>query len=367
MTEREAYVAFNLTGQIGSVKVSALAERAGGVAAAWAAYPSKEARAGGTVDVDAELRKARRYGASIVTPADASYPKALLAVRGHPLALYAMGDISALSKSAIAIVGTRRPTAYGLSIAHNLSADLAADGWAIVSGLALGIDAEAHMGALDAGGVTIGVLGSALDRFYPEENKILGRRIVDRGGAVISEFPFGRGPDQQTFPQRNHVVAGLCAGVIAVEAPYKSGTLITAGLAADMGRTVMAVPGRIDSPASAGCHALIRQGARLVCSAKDVAYEMGELMPAAGPGRGGAENPPADGGAGGAATLPPPPYSLEESIVMRNIDETPVSMDRLAAKTKFSAAKLNVLCMALRMKGRLVFLPGNRVAAPRSE
>ena len=279
MTDSEAFVAFNLADSIGSVGVGELAERFGGVAAAWEAYSSRKSRTGGVVDVKAEFDKARSLGVSIVTPADESYPETLRSVRGHPLALYVRGSTAVLSRPSVAIVGTRRATAYGLDMAEGMARDLAQAGWCIVSGLALGIDAAAHRGALSAGGGTVGVLGSALDRFYPEENLGLAREMAERGGAVVSEFPFGREADTQTFPQRNHVVAALASGVVAVEAPTKSGTLITTSIAADIGRTVMAVPGRVDAPRSAGCLRLIRDGAVLVRGATDVAEALSELFP----------------------------------------------------------------------------------------
>lgn len=363
MTERDACIAFNLTERIGSVKAAALAGKFGSLAAAWKNGPAWTARGGGPVDVEGELRKAAKYGVAILTPVDPGYPRQLKASRSHPLALYIKGDPAALSKPSISIVGTRRATSYGLSIARNIARDLAADGWCIVSGLAHGIDAEAHRGALEASGTTVAVLGSALDKFYPEENRELGREIAQKGGAVVSEFPFGRSPDMQTFPQRNHVVAGLSNGVIAVESPRKSGTLITCNIALEIGRTVMAVPGRIDSNASAGCLELIRNGARLVRNAKDVEEEMRELSGALEKIKQDGDD--ADGKPGEDEPSPPsaPSYSIEESIVLRNIDETPVSMDVLAAKTRFSPARLNVVCLSLRMKGRLCFLPGNRVAS----
>jgi len=365
MTEQEAYVAFNLTEQVGSVRVSELALRAGSVSAAWELYPNKVARSGGEVDWRRELAKAEKFGVCVVTPADEEYPDQLRTAPGHPLALYVKGDVKVLSLPSIAIVGTRRATQYGLDQADRLARDLAADGWAIVSGLALGIDAEAHGGALAVGGVTIGILGSALDEFYPEENRELAREIVRKGGAVISEFPFGRPPDQQTFPQRNHVVAALARGVIAVEAPAKSGTLITTGIAADLGRVVMAVPGRVDSRSSAGCLKLIRDGARLVRSARDVEEELVELFPRTVRSLGGRapERPVED--MKRTDRSPDPPFSLEESMVMRVVDAEGVSLDTIVEKTKLSAAKVNSLCMTLRMKGRLRFFPGNRVALPR--
>ena len=252
MTEREAYVAFNLTEHVGFAAVEEMRKAAGSVAAAWEAYPKKVSRVGGEVDWEGELRLARKHGVEIVTPADGAYPKILLSSPGWPLALYVKGDVAALSRPSIAIVGTRRVTAYGRDVANRLAYDLAKAGWCVLSGLALGVDACAHQGALDAGGTTVGVLGSGLDCFYPDQNRELARAMVRGGGAVVSEFPFGRPPDRETFPIRNHVVAALSRGTVAVEAPERSGTLITTSFAADLGRTVMAVPGRIDSTCRRG-------------------------------------------------------------------------------------------------------------------
>lgn len=360
MTEHEAYVGFNLTERVGSVAVAGLVARFGSVAAAWAEYPKKKARAGGEVDIAAEERKAKEFGVVILTPADAGYPKILLKESSHPLALYVKGRVEALSKPALALVGTRRADDYGLVTAEELSHDLAAGGWMIVSGLALGIDAAAHRGALAAGGVTVGVLGSALDRFYPQENRELAREIVAKGGAVVSEFPFGREPDTQTFPQRNRTVATLARGVIAVQAPVKSGTLITAALAVDLGRTVMAVPARIRDRLGAGCLKLLRDGARLIRNAEDVFDEMSELLPRSRMKPVAAEpdarrEPPA---------IELPAVTLEESLVLKAVDEDGVSVDRVVSVTGLPPAKVSALCMALRLKGRLRYLPGNRVALP---
>ena len=369
MTDREAYVAFNLTDKVGSVKVAGLVSEFGTVSAAWNAWPNKVSRAGGDIDVAAEFALAKRYGVEIVTPADAAYPPRLLEQPSHPLALYVKGDAEVLKTPAVAMVGTRRATPYGLDQAFAISRDLVANGWTIVSGLALGIDAESHRGALAAEGKTVGVIGSGLDRFYPEENRALAREIVEKGGAVVSEFPFGRSPDTQTFPQRNHVVAALAHGVVAVEAPLKSGTLITTSLAADMGRVVMALPGRVDSRSSQGCLAILRDGARLVRSAKDVEEELSTLVPKE-------KRPVAKRrrGASAAKTVPAkapegekivPKFSVEEAMIMREIDNEGVSMDVLIRRTGLPAEKVNALCMELRLKGRARFFPGNRVALPR--
>ena len=360
MTERQAYVAFNLTDKVGFATVSELAAEAGSVAEAWARYPKKVSRSGGEVDWEREFRLAEKFGVEILTPADKGYPKRLLSAPGRPLALYVKGSVEALSAPAIAIVGTRRATSYGRDVAGRLSFGLAKAGWCVVSGLALGIDADAHRGALEADGATVGVIGSGLDQFYPEENRELAREIARRGGAVVSEFPFGRPPDRETFPIRNHVVAALAHGVVAVEAPLRSGTLITTSIAADLGRTVMAVPGRVDSRSSAGCLQLIRDGATLVRGVDDVLEAMSELIPKTSP-RGAAD------GEGRVPAVDPetPPYSVEEAMVMLYVDDDGVSVDELVRQTKLPAERVNAVVMGLRIKGFLRFLPGNRVAVLR--
>lgn len=356
MSDRQAYIAFNLTDRIGPAKLERLAEAAGGsVAAAWEAYPEKVSRTGGEVDVAAEEELAKRYGVKIVTPADEGYPARLRGVPGAPLALYVKGDVAALSKPMVAIVGTRRATPYGHAVAHRLAADLASAGWCVVSGLALGIDADGHRGALDARGLTVGVIGSGLDRFYPERNRDLAREIVAKGGAVASQFPFGRPADEQTFPIRNHVVAALAQGVVAVECPQKSGTLITTGIAADLGRPVMAVPGQVDSHMSAGCLDLIRNGAILVRNADDIIEVLSPLSP----------RKPAKEELAPARDPEAPPYTVEESLVMLHVDAVGVSVDELVAKTGLPPRKVNSLAMELRLKGFVRFLPGNRIALPR--
>jgi DNA processing protein len=370
MTEKEAYIAFNLTEGVGSVKLAGLVSMFGSVASAWENYPHKTGRIPGVIDWERELKLASKYKVEILTPADDDYPAVLKEMRARPLALYVKGDVKAISRPAIAMVGTRRSTEYGRNEASKLSFDLASNGWAIISGLALGIDAAAHRGALDASGVTVGVLGSALDMFYPDENRSLAREIIEKGGAVVSEFPFGRGADEHTFPQRNRVVAALSKGVIAIEAPAKSGTLITTSLAAELGRMVMALPGRVDSRASAVCLKLIRDGARLVRNARDVEEEMGDLF-----GRSALNSEDASSSGDKRKTemkndtghFADVPFNVDESIVMRNLGDEPLSVDVLAAKTGFDIAKINSITMSLRLKGRLRFFPGNRVALPRSE
>ena len=373
MTEQEAYVAFNLTEQIGSVTLKKLVDKAGSAVSAWSLYPKKVARSGGPVDWENEFKLAKKYAVNIVTPADEAYPARLKAVPGHPLALYVKGSVEAINKPSVAIVGTRRLSPYGKDQAFVFARDLASMGWSIISGLALGADAEAHKGALEAGGITVGVIGSGLDRFYPEENRELAREIVKKGGAVVSEFPFGRSPDQSTFPQRNHVVAALATGVVAIEAPLKSGTLITTSIAAELGRAVMALPGRVDSFASQGCLRLIRDGATLVRHAADVNEQLSDLFAASAsrpklvPGIGRVKSEEAAAKPNLPPNPPPEPsITLEESMILRELDREGVSIDALVMRTKLPVAKVNALVMELRLKGRVRFFPGGRVALPRA-
>jgi DNA processing protein len=357
MTEREAYVAFNLTDKVGAATVGKLIARYGSAAAAWGEYPNKISRTGGEIEWEREFALAGKFGVEIVTMADEKYPKSLRESPGGPLVLYVKGSVDALSLPSVAMIGTRRATDYGLGVANRFSYDLCKASWCIVSGLALGIDAESHRGALDACGVTVGVLGSGLDMFYPEENRPLAREIVEKGGAVASQFPFGRPADRTTFPIRNHVVAALAKGAVAVEAPARSGTLITANIAAELGRTVMAVPGRIADRMSAGCLQLIREGAIAVRDVDDIIEALGPLA-AAKVDRDGEKEKPA------VADEEKPAYSVEEAMVMLHVDEEGVSIDELVRETRLPVVKINSIVMTLRVKGFVRFLPGNRVALP---
>ncbi|MGN0852175.1 MAG: DNA-processing protein DprA [Kiritimatiellia bacterium] len=367
MTEREARIAFNMIPTVGAVRLARLMADAGGRAAdAYEMLPDKRDWAGNEPAWEREIERAGKMRVRIVTEVDEDYPPLLREIASPPLALYVVGDTAALSKAGVALVGTRRATPYGQLTAERLAADLARRGWAVFSGLARGIDAAAHQGALTAGGVTVGVLGGALDRFFPEENRDLARRMVEQGGAVVSEFPFGRSPDAQTFPQRNRIVAGLARGVVAVECPVHSGTLITCSRAAEQGRAVMAVPGRIDSRASSGCLHLIREGARLVTGVDDILEELTPLghareTPAARPG------PSRSRPAGRPRVAPEAPapevvISADEALVLRAVHEPETSIERVVAETRLPAGRVNALLVALRLKGRVDFLPGNRIA-----
>jgi len=373
MTEREARIAFNLIPAVGSVTVDRLAREAGGsVAAAYELFPDKRDWEGRTPDWERELARAEKMHVTLVTQLDAAYPPQLKEIASPPLVLYVVGDPAVLSRPSVALVGTRACTDYGRETAERLAAGLAERGWMILSGLALGIDAAAHRGALLAKGATAGILGGALDKFYPNENRDLAREIVDRGGCVATEFPFGRGPDAQTFPQRNRVVAGLARGVVAVECPRRSGTLITCARALEMGRVVMAVPGRVDWKCAAGSNQLLREGARPVTCADDVASELAPLATPKVASASRAAHRRRSAAAPAAEVPPPPPkakpavpeatFTLEEAAVLRALPAEGMLVDTLARQVALPISKINTLLVALRLKGRVRFLPGGRVA-----
>ena len=220
--------------------------------------------------------KQRLETAKVAFLGSESFPPLLHEIYDPPIGLYLAGQLP--PGPYLSIVGTRKPTLYGLRFARELAQQLAEIGFCIVSGMARGIDTAAHEGALDAGGKTLAFLGCGIDVVYPPENLDLYRRIIEQGG-VASEFPFGRKPDRYTFPKRNRLVAGISDGIMVIESASSGGSLITAQFAADQGRTVFALPGRVDQPTSAGCHKLIREGATLLRSARDVVEELGPVLP----------------------------------------------------------------------------------------
>jgi len=223
-------------------------------------------------DLTREVTQMRHTGTRFFIQEDVKYPELLREIYDPPIGLYWQGEYI-VDRPCVAIVGTRRSTLYGRRVAKKIAAELAGLGFCVVSGMASGIDTAAHEGALEVGGKTVAVFGCGLDAIYPSENMDLYQKIVAHG-AVVSEFPFGRRADRQTFPMRNRVVAGICQGVVVVESAASGGSMITARFAGEQGRTLMAVPGRIDQASSVGCHQLIRDGAIMVTSVDDILEEL---------------------------------------------------------------------------------------------
>jgi DNA processing protein len=292
MSELKYWLGFNLVKGIGPAKVQALVDHFGGLAAAWNApvYELQkvglDARAIESVlvarkelDLDRQLARCEAAGVQLLAWDGAGYPRYLREIPNAPPLLYVRGEILESDQWAVAVVGTRRLSAYGQQVTQRLVRGLAGAGITIISGLARGIDTIAHRTALEAGGRTIAVLGSGLDSIYPPENRGLAREIVTQErGAIVSDYPLGTEPDGKNFPPRNRLISGLSLGVVIVEAGEKSGALITANFAAEQNREVFAVPGNINSPSSRGTNSLIQQGAKLVTSVDDILEELNLQM-----------------------------------------------------------------------------------------
>ena len=361
MNEREAYIALNMMEKVGPVGVRSLTAVLGSAQAIFTCSREDLLQARGvgpelakailaqreSLDWQGEIDRAAQAGVRIVAQVDEDYPEALRTIHDPPLALYVRGTLAGRDRHAIAIVGTRHPTHYGAEVAERFGAQLAQAGFTVVSGLAEGIDTRAHLGALKVNGRTLAVIGSGMDCLYPPSNRDLAERIAGHG-AVLSEFPFGRQPDRTTFAIRNRIVSGLSKGVVVVEAGLKSGALITANQALDQGRNVFAVPGRIDSHPSQGCHALIRKGAALVASVEDIleGFEFLLDLPAGQPAR------PAG---------PQPILTPDEESVVRQLEGGGQDVDSLIRLSGLNAASISSLLITLEMKRVVKMLPGRRV------
>jgi DNA processing protein len=285
-----------------------------------------------------------------LAPGDERYP-ALLGAIASPPRLEIRGSLEPADGLAVAIVGSRRPTPYGVEVAESLAADLAARGVTIVSGLARGIDTAAHRGALDGGGRTLAVLGNGIDIVYPPENRDLAGAI-ERQGAVISQFRRGTAPQPYNFPARNRTIAGLALGVVVVEASERSGALITAGLAADLGREVFAVPGRVSSEVSRGPHGLLRDGAILVRDWADIVQELPE------PWRRAVRAPAAGEGQPGRAMT-----GTETAVLAALKSDEPLHIEELTVLVALPPGRLAAALVTLELDGRARQLEGQRWVA----
>lgn len=363
------HLRLQMTDEIGPVRFSKLVGRLGGVDAVLAASATTLCQADGigsktadaiarsrdSVDVAGEIERAERAGCRIICRDDADYPASLKHISDPPICLYVRGTIIPTDAVALAIVGSRRCSHYGLEQSFRFGERLAQAGFTIVSGLARGIDGQAHQGALRAGGRTLAILGNGLSTVYPPEHADLSERIVEQG-ALISELPVATTPDAKNFPGRNRIIVGLCLGVLIVEAGQRSGALISARLANEYNREVFAIPGRVDTPdTSAGTNGLIRDGgAKLVTCMEDILDELdavGEVM-----GQDTAESTDA----GAAPMSRSAMLSPEEQRVVEVVDSKPVAIEQIAQQVGLPAGRVSSLLMGLQLKGYIRQMPGQR-------
>jgi len=282
----------------------------------------------------------------ILTCHDPKYPVLLAQLPDPPPLLYIHGDVSLLSEPQLAIVGSRNPSRSGQQTAVDFARHLASAGLVITSGLALGIDAAAHQGALDANAPTIAVMGTGLDRVYPARHRDLARRIAEQG-SLVSEFPIGTSPQPGNFPQRNRIISGLSLGTLVVEAAIRSGSLISARYALEQGREVFAIPGSIHNPLARGCHHLIREGAKLVETAEDVIDELGSLAAACSALPGMLEE-----------TTSPQQLGEEYLQLLDSIDFDPTSIDQLVERSGLTPAEVSSMLLQLELSGHIGSNPG---------
>jgi DNA processing protein len=358
MNHLEACVALNMIPQMGPVRLRRLLDAFGSAEKILLARADQLAAIDGVpralaenishwqefADPAAELKKAADLGAHVITAEDAEYPSALREIHDPPIVLYVRGHLMERDRNAVAVVGSRKCSHYATESAKKLSFQMAYAGLTVASGLARGIDTAAHQGALAAKGRTIAVIGSGLGELYPPENAELADRIA-ASGAVISEFPIDTKPDRQTFPIRNRIVTGLSFGVLVVEAGANSGALISANMAAEQGRTLYAVPGRIDAPSALGSNRLIQQGAKLVITVDDILDDLPLVfrekpdLPAAAP----------------AVDLTP-----EQQKILDAIGSEEMPLDSVIATSGLTAAVVSSTLLALEIRRLVKQLPGKR-------
>ncbi len=365
MEPREALVALNLIDGVGPVRVRQLLEHFGDAPAILGASRAQllqvhgigeetaEAIAGWekTIDLNGELKRITDFGCRILIQTDPEYPELLKQIYDPPVVLYVKGQLLPKDKNSVAMVGSRLTTHYGLEIARKLAYQLAYLGVTVVSGGARGIDSAAHQGALSGKGRTIAVLGTGINIVWPGENRELFERIT-ANGALITQFPFNRPGDKQSFPIRNRIVAGMTLGTVVVEANLTSGALITANFATEYGRQVFAVPGRIDSPRSKGCHDLIKKGAKLCEGAEDILSEFEYLFPAS--------NRPASPAETGV--LPALELSENEQKVYGTLNNEEISIDEVIQKSGLPPSAVSVSLLSLEMKRLIRQMPGKLFA-----
>jgi DNA processing protein len=342
------WVGFNRAKGIGPARLRALIDHCGDIESAWKASPKSWQAAGldqrsiasllatrNTCDLDAELRAIERTGARVITIDDVEYPPLLREIHDPPPVLYIKGHLTEADNLAIAVVGTRRATAYGKTMTQEIAGPLARQGITIVSGLARGIDSAAHQAALDAGGRTVAIMANGIDRVYPPENRHLAEAITAHG-ALLTELPLGARPEGRHFAPRNRIISGLCLGTVVIEAAEKSGALMTANQALDQGREVFAVPGNALSPASKGTNSLIQVGARMVTSAQDILSELNLEQVAI---------------KAQVETIQLSPENETETLILRHLSADPRHIDDLADLTGLPIMQVNSTLTMLELRG----------------
>ena len=362
MESREALVALNMVEGVGPVRVRSLIGHFGDAASILSASRHELLRVHSigedtassianwekTVDLAGELKRIADFGCHIVIQTDENYPAMLREIYDPPLVLYVKGALTPKDKNAVAMVGSRMTTHYGIETARKLAYQLAYVGVTVVSGGARGIDTAAHQGALSGKGRTVAVLGTGINLVAPPENAELFERIAENG-AVITQFPFNRPADKQSFPIRNRIVAGMTLGTVVVEANLTSGSLITANFATEYGRQIFAVPGRIDSPRSKGCHDLIKKGAKLCEGVEDILSEFEYLFPAS-------NRPPSPSETG---VLPALELSVNEQKVLTVVKAgTETTIDEVIRGAGLPSSAASVALFSLEMKRLIKQLPG---------
>jgi DNA processing protein len=305
-----------------------------------------------TIPWEEELQAVEKLGLQLISSENPNYPIHLREIHDTPLILYVTGTLESQEKNSLAIVGMRHPTNYGQQVARTFGYQLGNIGMSVVSGLALGIDSAAHRGCLQAKGHTVAVLGFGFQYLSKANNASLANEIVNQGGAVLTEFPITRPPDRQTFPMRNRIVSGMTIGTLVIEAGTRSGALITSHLATEQGRQVFAVPGRIDSEQSKGCHKLVQDGAKLVQSIDDVLEEFEHLIPS----RTTLASEKTD------ETISPPTIRLTqtEQVVFEAIGSEETEIDAITATCELPPSVVSSTLMVLEMKRAIRQLPGKR-------
>ncbi len=368
MTDRQILITLNMVPKVGAVHTRRLIEAFDGLQGILKASLDdichvegfSEPKAARVYDylrsnrADVEESTAKKWRTNIISWDDPEYPPALRKIPNPPLVLYVTGNLQILREESLGIVGTRNPSTYGQDCARRFAIQFAASGFHVVSGLALGIDTAAHRGALlSKPGRTIAVLGGALDQIFPIEQKPLAREIVQLGGAVITEYPFGRKPDWQTFPMRNRIVSGMVDGLLVVESPLKSGTRITVDYAEQFNKSIFVVPGRIDLPGFKGSHQIIRNGVgRLVLSPMDVVEEYSTLPMDL------YETDESQAFGQQEARTPPAGMTPDQVTIWTALPAEGATTDELVALTQLPISTLSAQLIQIQLTRRLVVKPG---------